>query len=96
MKFKLRIIHQPFTIGNLFKYKDKQELLHCAGVVYQLTCSYGRKYVGQSKRNLIFRIIEYQPSTTHQTDSKVTHHLLENPQHIINFKEPKILAKENH
>jgi len=54
-KLNLRIIHQPFTIGNLFKYKDNQELLHCAGIVYQLTCSCGRK----SKRNLIFRINEH-------------------------------------
>jgi len=52
-------------------------------VVYQLTCSCGRKYVGQSKRNLIFKINEHQPSATHQTDSKVTQHLLENPQHIM-------------
>jgi len=47
-------------------------------------------------RNLTFRINEHQPSATHQTHSEVTQHLLENPQHIVNFKEPKILAKENH
>jgi len=52
-KLKLRIIHQPFTISNLLKYKDKQELLHCAGVLYQLTCSCGRKY--QFNRNLSYR-----------------------------------------
>jgi len=54
-----------------------------------------RKYVGPSKRNLILRINEHQPSATHQTESEVTQQLLENPQHMINFKDPKILAKEN-
>jgi len=44
-KLKIRIIHLPCTIGNLFKYKDKQELLHSTGVVYQLTYSCKRKYV---------------------------------------------------
>jgi len=42
---------------------------------------------------LIFKINEHQPFATH---SEVTQHVLENSQHIINFKESKILAKENH
>jgi len=31
-----------------------------------------KKYVGQFKKNLIFRINEHQPSATHQTDSKAS------------------------
>ena len=57
---KLIMSHRSFTIGKLFPYKDRQSLLHSSGVVYQLTCSCGQNYFGQTKRNLITRLNEHR------------------------------------
>ena len=84
--------HRNFTIGKLFPYKDRQSLLHSSGVVYQLTCSCGQNYIGQTKRNLITRLNEHRTCE----DSGVCKHLLNNPNHVINFDSPKILDRSNH
>ena len=84
--------HRNFTIGKLFLYKDRQSLLHSSGVVYQLTCSCGQNYIGQTKRNLITRLNEHRTCE----DSEVCKHLLNNPSHVINFDSPKILDRSNH
>ena len=73
-------------------YKDRQSLLHSSGVVYQLTCSCGQNYIGQTKRNLITRLNEHRTCE----DSEVCKHLLNNPNHAINFDSPKILDRSNH
>ena len=59
------------------------------------SCSCGASYIGQTRRNLIFRLQEHnsQTRTNHQTD--VTSHLLENPSHSIEFDQPEILATAN-
>ena len=67
--------HSTFNIGKLFPYKDRQSLSHSVGVVYQLTCSCGQKYIGQTKRNLIARLNEYR---AHQ-NSEVCRHLMKIP-----------------
>ena len=68
-----------FNIGKLFIYIDCQSVLHTVVVVYQLTCGYGQKYIGQTKRNLITRLNEHQ---TRQS-SEVCGHLIENPIHTV-------------
>ena len=50
-KFSLRMNHSVSTIGNLFRNKAKQTLLHFTGTAYKLQCSCGKTYIGQSKRN---------------------------------------------
>ena len=89
---KLIMSHRNFTIGKLFPYKDRQSLLHSSGVVYQLTCSCGQSYIGQTKRNLITRLNEHRTCE----DSEVCKHLLNNPNYQINFDSPKILDRCNH
>ena len=84
--------HRDFTIGKLFPYKDRQSLLHSSGVVDQITCSCGQNYIDQAKRNLITRLNEHRMCE----DSEVCKHLLNNPNHEINFESPKILDKSNH
>ena len=84
--------HRNFSIGKLFSYKDRQSLLHLSGVVHQLTCSCCQNYIGQTKRNLITRLNEHQTCE----DSEVCKHLLNNPNHKINFDLPKILDRSNH
>ena len=73
--------HIVSTIGNLFRNKDKQALLHLTGTVYKLQCSCEKTYIGQSKRNLKTRLEEHDPITFRKSD--VTDHLRENPDHTI-------------
>ena len=72
--YEIRLVmsHSTFSIGKLFSYKDRQSLLHSVGVVYQLTCCCGQKYIGQTKRNLIMHLNEHQ---TRQS-SEVCRHLM--------------------
>ena len=84
--------HPSFTIGKLFPYKDRQSLLYSSGVVYQLICSCGQNYIGQTKRNLITRLNEHRMCE----DYEVCKRLLNNPNHEINFDSPKILDRSNH
>ena len=67
---RLVAIHSTYGIGNRFRYKDKQPLLHRNNIVYKLNSSCGASYIGQTPRNLIFRLQEHNPqtSTNHQTD----------------------------
>ena len=76
-RYEIRLVmsHSTFNIGKLFPFKDCQSLLHSVGVVYQLTCSCGQKYIGQTKRNLITRSNEYR---TRQS-SEVCRHLIKIP-----------------
>ena len=57
----------------------------------QLTCSCGQNHIGQTKRNLITRLNGLRMSE----DSEVCNHLLNNPNHEINFDSPKILDRSN-
>ena len=58
--------------------------VYSVGVVYQLTCSCGQKYIGPTKQNLITRLNEHR---THQS-SEVCRHLMENSKHTVNFDYP--------
>ena len=61
--------------------------------MYKLQCSCGKTCIGQSKRNLKTRLEEHDPITFGKSD--VTDHLRENPDHLINFYNPLILAQES-
>ena len=89
---KLMMSYRNLTIGKLFSYKDRQSLSHLSGVVYQLTCSCGQNYIGQTKWNLITRLNEHRTCE----DAEVCKHLLNNLNHEINFDSPKILDRSNH
>ena len=83
------------TIGQKFRYKNRQILLHSSGVVYKLNCLYGQSYIGQTKKNLKIRSNDHMPRnlTTNETD--VSQHLKNNPDHTMNFHSPEILAHSN-
>ena len=64
---QLTLIHRTHTIGDHFKYKDKQAHLERSNVVYKLKCSCGNSYIGQTQRNLKFRLEEHNPlKSNHQ------------------------------
>ena len=91
-KIRLVMSHSTFNINKLFSCKDRQSVLQSVGVVYQLTCSCGQKYIGQTKQNLITRLKEHR---TRQS-SEVSRHLMENPKYAVNFHSPINLERNNH
>ena len=58
------------------------------GVVYKLTCSCGSSYIGQTRRNLINRLKVHSSSDK----SEVCRHLMDNPDHKMDFAKPNILS----
>ena len=94
-KARFVVIHSTFGIGNRFRYKDKQPVLHHNNIVYKFNCLCGSSYIGQTHRNLIFRLQEHNPQTRTNHQADVTSHLLENPSHSIEFDQPEILATAN-
>ena len=94
-KFRFRLVHDPHNIGKCFKFKDRQALLHNAGVVYKLNCSCGQSYIGQTHRNLTTRIQEHELHGKQNQESDIAKHLVRNPNHKINFDFPEILGHSN-
>ena len=59
--------------------------------MYKIICSCGDSYIEQTKRNLEFRIKEHKPGLS-KNDTDVSKHLIENPDHQIDFNNVNILA----
>ena len=81
----LNVVHNCFTIGDMYKHKEHQPKLLRSNVVYKLTCSSDNVYIGQTRRNLRARLDDDNPAATSNQQSDVAKHLLENPTHFINF-----------
>ena len=92
---KFVCIEETFNIGRFFTYKDKQETLNRFNVIYEINCNCGKSYIGQTRRNLATRLKDHNPVTSNQ-HTDVTTHLLENPEHTIDFNNTKILSYANH
>ena len=85
---QFRFIHETNKLKKSFTYKDKRNHLRRSSVVYKLTCTCGSNYIGQTRRKLITRINEHKFDLC----SEVCKHLLANPTHRFNFKQPEILG----
>ena len=94
-KSKFVMVHEASTIGEKFRYKDRQTALHSSGAVYKLNCSCGQSYIGQTKRNLKSRINDHKPKNSTNNETDVSQHLKNNPDHTINFYSPEILVQSN-
>ena len=94
-KFRFRLVHDTHNIGKCFKFKDRQALLHNAGIVYKLNCSCGQSYIGQTHGNLATRIQEHVPNGKQNQESDVAKHLVPNHNHEINFDSLRILGHSN-
>lgn len=80
----------PNTVGKMFPFKDniKETKLHSL-VVYSIRCeTCGKEYIGKTERILAHRIKEHNNP---KNDSAVQLHLKENPTHIINAENAKII-----
>jgi len=90
-KLKFIFIDKVRKIKDSFKVKDKINVLMKSNAVYKLSCSCGASYIGHTERNLHHRMVEHS-KTTGSKLSAVGEHLKDNPDHVVNFDEPEILA----
>jgi len=86
--FQFRFTHESNKLKKSFTHKGKQNHLRRSSVVYKLTCTCVSNYIGQTRWNLITRINEHK----FDERSEVCKHLLANPTHRFNFKQPEILG----
>jgi len=86
--FQFRFIRESDKLKKSFTHKGEQNHLRRSSVVYKLTCTCGSNYIGQTRRNSITRISEYK----FDQRSEVCKHLLANPTHRFNFKQPEIFG----
>ncbi|XP_050525411.1 uncharacterized protein LOC126896547 [Daktulosphaira vitifoliae] len=97
-KFKLRTVFKPNTVaGSLFRNpKDKLPEMQTPGV-YEIPCSCGKSYTGQTGRAIATRIKEHEIDVEYQRTEKsaVAEHA-KNRGHYIQFDKVKILNKETH
>ena len=90
-KLKLIFLDNCSYLGDSFNFKDKGPLLMRSGVVYQLSCSCGAQYIGETERNLVDRMEEHA-KTEGAGLSAVGEHLKANPDHSVDFQSPKVLG----
>ena len=88
---QLAVYNKYYKIGNSFAYKDPTPKTMKSGVVYKLSCSCSKVYIGETARNLITRCNEHL-KTTGKTLTEVGRHLRDNPTHEINSYDPEILG----
>ena len=93
---KFLLINDTYSLKNVFKHTEQQQILHQYGVVYEISCNCGSFYIGQTSRNLITRIDNHDPSSKTPQDTDVTRHLTDNPNHAVCFNNPIILARSDH
>ena len=74
---KFLLINDTYSLKNVFKHKEQQQIFHQYGVVYEISCNCGSSYIGQKSWNLITRINNHDPSKTPQ-DMDVTRYLTDN------------------
>jgi len=61
-------------------------------VVYKLKCSCGHSCIGQTQRNLKFRLDEHNSLKSNHQATDVVKHLYTYAGHFTDFKNPEILA----
>ena len=83
-----RFVRVTKNLKQQLHFNDPQPQLLRSNVVYRLNCSCGSFYIGQTRRNLVKRLDEYQTSL----NSEVCNHLQSNPNHRVDFNNPQILT----
>ena len=93
---KFLLINDTYSLKNVFKQKEQQQILYQYGVVYEISCNCGSFYIGQTAWNLITRINNHDPSSKTPQDTDVTRYLTDNPNHTVCCNNLIILARSNH
>ena len=73
-------------------YKLKRSNVERSNVVYKLKSSCGHSYIGQTQRNLKFRLHEHNPLKSNHQDTDVVKYLYTYPDHFMDFENHEILA----
>ena len=90
---QLVLINKYSRVENWFGYKDKSPTTMQSGVIYKLTCSCGKVYIGETARNFVTRAAEHLKVTgKDSTLTEVGKHLRENSGHTVNHMEPEYLG----
>ena len=91
----VNISHYFSRLEGNFSFKDKQPKHLLNGVVYQITCSCGLCYIGETSRCLKVRFDEHCKREGINV-TEVGKHLAESPDHTISFDDVKVLTMEQH
>ena len=62
-----------------------------SNLIYKISCSCGKKYIGQTGRNLYTRMDEHS-KTDGASLTAVGEHISENPDHSVNLANPDVLG----
>jgi hypothetical protein len=97
-KKNIKTLFKPYkTLKHLFRTtKDKPDPMLGPGV-YQIPCSCGKSYIGQTGRSFKSRLKEHIVDTNHNriTKSAIVQHSFKS-KHLICFDQTKILASTPH
>ena len=91
----VKISHYFSRLEGNFSFKDKQPKHVLNGVVYQITCSCGLRYIGETSRCLKVCLDEHCKREGNNM-TEVGKHLAESPDHAISFDDVKVLTMEQH
>ena len=93
---KLELIYSNTysKLNQKFSFKDKQPKHLRHDLVYRITCSCGRRYIGETCRSLKTRFDEHM-KTSGSSVTEVGKHLAANPECRITFDECDILTYES-
>ena len=90
-KFKIIFVDKCSKLRHYFQLKDKLPLKFRSNCIYKLKCSCGKCYIGHTTRNAYLRM-EDHAKITGSLLTAVGQHLLENPEHTVDFENPEILG----
>ena len=64
-KFNIRIVFRTSSTlrRELCRFKDRDSVMLRSGVVYEIPCSCGQRYIGETRRTLGSRLKEHQAAT---------------------------------
>ena len=93
-KFDLNYINKYSKLNYKFGFKDKQPKHLKHDLVYKITCSCGRRYIGETCRALKTRFDEHC-KTSGSGVTEVGKHISSNPGCEIKFEECEILTFES-
>ena len=78
---------------NKFKGRDSMEM----GVIYNLSCNNSAQiYIGQTIYNVTKRMKQHKGESRKPKLSRAADHTLNNKYHVVDFKKPEIIGRENH
>jgi len=68
-------------------------MLRYSNVLYQIDCSCGESYIGQTQRKLATRLNDHNPDRCKYQSTDVTKHLMKNNGHYIDFENVTVLSQ---